>query len=155
MRSCCEVPRPILLRLGAITGLPARLPPFLAVRRALVRPPGSGYRSALPGPRWRNWQTQATQNQPKAVTATKTHRQLPRISRSRSARSWLLSARVGGCSRTEHGQPRSDPAGGSTISGPRGDAVLGGNRPSCEPPIPARRSVEPERQRKEEQRKKG
>jgi hypothetical protein len=38
------------------------------------------------------------------LTATKTCRQLSGISRLWVARSWLLSARVGGCSRTEHGQ---------------------------------------------------
>src|SRR5262249_35911279 len=37
-------------------------------------------------------------------TATKACRQLPRISRSWLARSWSLSAGVGACSRTEHGQ---------------------------------------------------
>ena len=40
----------------------------------------------------------------RVLTATKTHRQLPRSSRGLRVRSWLLSAGVGACSRTEHGQ---------------------------------------------------
>jgi hypothetical protein len=58
----------------------------------------------------------------KTATATETHRQLPRISRLRLVRSWSLSAGVGGCSRTEHGQ--------SPVPRPRWPLVLA-RRTSC------------------------